>query len=57
MECYLIEGIRYAEFLIHTTELHHQFSRQLPRVGGKIDVAIVTPFNGFEWIRNEPYLG
>lgn len=53
----LREGIRYAEFLIRTTELHYQFSRQLPRVGGKIDVAIVTPFNGFEWIRHKPYFG
>ena len=52
----LREGIRYAEFLIRTTELHQQFSRHLPRVGGNIDVAIVTPFNGFEWIRHEPYL-
>ena len=52
----LKEGIRYAEFLIRTTELHLQFSGELPIVGGKIDVAIITPIGGFEWIRQQLYL-
>lgn len=52
----LKEGIRYAEFLIRTTELHQQFSRALPKVGGNIDVAVITPLDGFEWIRQQLYL-
>ena len=52
----LKEGIRYAEFLIRTTELHLQFSGALPIVGGKLDVAVITPFDGFEWIRQQLYL-
>ena len=52
----LKEGIRYAEFLIRTTELHLQFSGELPKVGGNIDVAVITPFDGFEWIRQQLYL-
>ena len=50
------EGIRYAEFLIRTTELHLQFSGKLPTVGGNIDVAVITPFDGFQWIRQQLYL-
>ena len=52
----LKEGIRYAEFLIRTTELHQQFSRALPKVGGNIDVAVITPLDGFEWVRQQLYL-
>ena len=52
----LKEGIRYAEFLIRTTELHLQFSGALPIVGGKLDVAVITPFDGFEWIHQQLYL-
>ena len=52
----LKEGIRYAEFLIRTTALHLQFSGKLPTVGGNIDVAVITPFDGFQWIRQQLYL-
>lgn len=52
----LKEGIRYAEFLIRTTELHLQFSGKLPTVGGNIDVAVITRFDGFQWIRQQLYL-
>ena len=50
----LQDAIDYAEFLIRTTSVHQQFSRRMPSVGGDIDIALVTPFDGFRWIRQKP---
>lgn len=50
----LQDAIAYAEFLINTTAAHQQFSRQMPNVGGDIDIALITPFNDFQWIRQKP---
>ncbi len=50
----LQDAIDYAEFLIRTTIVHQRFSRKTPDVGGDIDVALVTPFNEFQWIRQKP---
>ena len=50
----LQDAIDYAEFLIQTTILHQRFSRTIPNVGGDIDVALVTPLNKFQWIRQKP---
>ncbi|MCB0073132.1 MAG: hypothetical protein KDE20_16795 [Caldilineaceae bacterium] len=49
----LQDAIAYAEFLIGTTAQHQRFSSRAPSVGGDIDVALVTPFNGFQWIRQK----
>ncbi len=50
----LQDSVDYAEFLIQTTILHQRFSRTTPNVGGDIDVAIITPLNKFQWIRQKP---
>lgn len=50
----LQDAIDYAEFLIRTTIDHQRFSQQIPNVGGDIDIALVTPFDGFQWIRQKP---
>ena len=50
----LQDAINYAEFLIQTTIVHQRFSRTIPNVGGDIDVALVTPFNDFQWICQKP---
>ena len=50
----LQDAIDYAEFLIRTTSAHQRFSQAIPNVGGDIDVALVTPFNGFQWIYQKP---
>lgn len=47
----LQDAINYAEFLIHTTIKHQQFSQISPTVGGEIDIALVTSFDGFQWVR------
>ena len=49
----LQDAIDYAEFLIRTTIAHQRFSQTIPTVGGDIDVALVTPFDGFQWIRQK----
>jgi len=49
----LQDAIDYAEFLIRTTASYQRFSRNLPNVGGEIDVALVTPFENFRWIRQK----
>ena len=50
----LQDAIDYAEFLIRTTIAHQRFSQTIPNVGGDIDIALVTPFDGFQWIRQKP---
>ncbi len=49
----LQDAIDYAEFLIRTTIAHQRFSQTIPNVGGDIDIALVTPFDGFRWIRQK----
>lgn len=49
----LQDAIEYVEFLIKTTALHQRFSRKIPSVGGEIDIASVTPFDGFQWVRQK----
>lgn len=49
----LQDAVEYAEFLIRTTALHQRFSRAIPGVGGDIDIALVTPFDKFRWIRQK----
>lgn len=46
----LQDAIDYADFLISTTIAHQRFSQRIPNVGGDIDIALVTPFDGFRWI-------
>ncbi len=49
----LQDAIDYAEFLIRTTIAHQRFAQTIPNVGGDIDIALVTPFDGFQWIRQK----
>ncbi|MCE0522123.1 MAG: hypothetical protein LV480_04360 [Methylacidiphilales bacterium] len=46
----LQDAIDYAKFLIRTTADYQRFSGQLPKVGGEIDIALVTHRLGFKWI-------
>lgn len=49
----LQDAIEYADFLIRTTALHQRFSQTTPSVGGEIDIGLVTPFDGFRWVRQK----
>lgn len=49
----LQDGIDYAEFLIRTTEDYQRFANMIPTVGGDIDIALITPFKDFTWIKRK----
>jgi hypothetical protein len=49
----LQDAVTYADFLISTTASHQKFARTIPGVGGEIDIALVTPFDHFTWIRQK----
>lgn len=49
----LQDAINYAKFMIRTTADHQEFSPQMADVGGEIDIGLVTPFNGFQWIQQK----
>lgn len=49
----LQDAIGYADFLISTTAAQQQFSRVIPKVGGQIDIALITPFDDFRWIKKK----
>jgi hypothetical protein len=51
----LQHAVEYAEFLIAATASHQRFYGTLPSVGGEIDIALITPFDGFRWIRQKPF--
>ena len=49
----LQDAVDYAEYLIQSTITHQRFSPRIPNVGGQIDIAQVTPFDGFQWIKRK----
>ena len=50
----LQEAVDYVDFLISSTISFQRFSPITPNVGGEIDVALVRPFDKFQWIRQKP---
>jgi len=49
----LQDAVDYAEFLIETTARYQRFANIIPTVGGEIDVALITPFRNFVWIKRK----
>lgn len=49
----LQDAMAYAEFLINATASHQQFLRTIATVGGEVDIALITPFDNFKWIRQK----
>jgi hypothetical protein len=49
----LQDAIDYAEFLITATAKYQRFTNIIPNVGGEVDIALVTPFGDFSWIRQK----
>ncbi|HAW50379.1 TPA: hypothetical protein DCX16_05480 [bacterium] len=49
----LQDAIEYAVFLVRTTIDAQKFIPMPPTCGGDIDVAIITPTDGFVWIRKK----
>lgn len=52
----LQDALDYAQFLIRTTADYQRFANMIPTVGGDIDVALLTPYGGFQWIRSKPLI-
>ncbi len=49
----LQDAIDLSEFLIDATGTFQRFANEVPTVGGAVDIALVTPFRGFQWIRRK----
>lgn len=49
----LQDAIDLSEFLITTTSTFQRFSNEVPTVGGDIDIALITPFHKFQWIKKK----
>lgn len=49
----LQDAIDYADFLLRTTADYQRFAPVIPSVGGPVDIALVTQYGGFQWIRRK----
>jgi len=49
----LQDAIDYAAYLIETTILYQRFAQMIPVVGGHIDIAVITHYGGFKWIKRK----
>lgn len=49
----LQDAIDLSESLIGITSTIQRFANEVPSVGGEIDIALVTPFNDFQWIKRK----
>jgi hypothetical protein len=47
----LQDAVDYAEYLINTTANFQRFAITIPNVGGDVDIALITPFRKFTWIK------
>jgi hypothetical protein len=50
----LQDAIDYAEFFVGTTSTVQRFANMIPTVGGDVDVALITNYSEFRWIRSKP---
>lgn len=49
----LQDAIDYAEFLIKATATYQRFANIMPTVGGQVDIALITPYRQFTWIKSK----
>lgn len=49
----LQDAIELIEFFINTTSVFQKFANQVPTVGGDIDIALITPFHNFKWVKRK----
>jgi hypothetical protein len=47
----LQDGIDFTEFLTNTTSDYQRFANMIPTVGGNVDIALITEYSGFKWIK------
>jgi hypothetical protein len=51
----LQDAVEYAELLIDLTARLQRFSPMLPTVGGDVDIALITEFAGFTWVKSKRF--
>jgi hypothetical protein len=49
------DAIALADFLVYTTKMYVHFLRGADTVGGDTDIATVTKYEGFKWIKRKHY--
>jgi len=49
----LQDAIDLSIFFINTTSTFQRFTNEVQTVGGEIDIALLTPFHGFQWIKRK----
>lgn len=49
----LQDAIDLSEFLIGATSTFQRFTNEVQTVGGEVDIALLTPFEGFQWIKRK----
>lgn len=49
----LQDAIDLSEYLITATSTFQRFANEVPTVGGEVDIALLTPFHNFQWIRRK----
>lgn len=47
----LKDAVDYCEFLINTTSTYQRFANMIPTVGGEVDIALITNYSNFTWIK------
>lgn len=47
----LKDAVDYVEFLINTTADFQRFANMIPTVGGSVDIALITNYSNFTWIK------
>lgn len=47
----LKDAVDYVEFLIDTTASFQRFANMIPTVGGAVDIALITNYSKFTWIK------
>jgi len=51
----LQDAVEYVDFLVGTTAKFQKFANMIPTVGEPIDIAVVTKYGGFKWIKCKEY--
>jgi hypothetical protein len=49
----LWDAVEFVEFLIKFVGDFQRFANMIPTVGGEIDIALVTSYSGFKWIKQK----
>jgi hypothetical protein len=49
----LQDAIDYADFLVGTAANVQRFANAIPTIGGEVDIALITAYSEFRWIRSK----